>query len=81
MAVNIFSFENLQIFAHIFPIQVELCVKILSDILDLLFQETKNNTFGDISEIMSTILRTVIQTHINMDRESPFAVDYSQINL
>ncbi|XP_075232677.1 dedicator of cytokinesis protein myoblast city [Lycorma delicatula] len=50
--------------------EVELCVKILSDIMDLLFKEETGPTINDISEIMLTILRTVIQTTIRMDREN-----------
>lgn len=55
--------------------QVELCIKILSDILELLFQENVGPTKSDVTEIMLTVLRTVIQSHINMDRESPYAVN------
>ncbi|PSN51994.1 Dedicator of cytokinesis protein 1 [Blattella germanica] len=51
--------------------EVELCVKILSDIMELLFRPDIGQTIHDISEIMLTILRTVIQTTIAMDRESP----------
>lgn len=54
--------------------QVELCIKILSDILELLFQENVGPTKSDVTEIMLAVLRTVIQSHINMDRESPYAV-------
>ncbi|KAL1137917.1 hypothetical protein AAG570_009612 [Ranatra chinensis] len=51
--------------------QVELCVKILSDIMDLLFYDNAGSTVLDLTEIMLTILRTVIQATIAMDRESP----------
>lgn len=51
-----------------------MCIKILSDILELLFQENVGPTKSDITDIMLTVLRTVIQSHINMDRESPYAV-------
>lgn len=54
--------------------QVELCVKILSDIMELLFRRDIGPTGADIKEIMLTILRTVIQTTIAMDRESPLVV-------
>ncbi|XP_039295839.1 dedicator of cytokinesis protein 1 [Nilaparvata lugens] len=50
--------------------QVELCVKILSDIMDLLFKQDPLTTTRDISEIMLSMLRTVIQTTIKMNRES-----------
>lgn len=55
-------------------LQVELCVKILSDIMELLFRKDIGPTVLDIKEIMLTILRTVIQTTIAMDRESPLVV-------
>jgi hypothetical protein len=55
-------------------LQVELCVKILSDIMELLFRKDIGPTVPDIKEIMLTILRTVIQTTIAMDRESPLVV-------
>ncbi|KAG8228173.1 hypothetical protein J437_LFUL014408 [Ladona fulva] len=51
--------------------EVELCVKILSDIMELLFRSDIGSTFNDISEIMLIVLRTVIQTTIAMDREAP----------
>lgn len=54
--------------------QVELCVKILSDIMELLFRGDIGPTGPDIKEIMLTVLRTVIQTTIAMDRESPLVV-------
>ncbi|XP_034937564.1 dedicator of cytokinesis protein 1 isoform X2 [Chelonus insularis] len=51
--------------------EVELCVKILSDILELTFRKDAGPTISDIKEIMLTALRTVIQTVISMDRENP----------
>lgn len=51
--------------------EVELCVKILSDIMDLLFSADVGPTIHDVTEVMLTTLRTVIQTTIAMDRESP----------
>ncbi|XP_046384567.1 dedicator of cytokinesis protein 1 isoform X4 [Ischnura elegans] len=51
--------------------QVELCVKILSDIMELLFRKDIGSTVDDISHIMLIVLRTVIQTTIAMDREGP----------
>ncbi|XP_063232451.1 dedicator of cytokinesis protein 1 isoform X3 [Bacillus rossius redtenbacheri] len=51
--------------------EMELCVKILSDIMDLLFRMDIGPTIHDITEIMLTVLRTIIQTTISMDRESP----------
>ncbi|XP_044743403.1 dedicator of cytokinesis protein 1 isoform X2 [Chrysoperla carnea] len=50
--------------------EVELCVKILSDIMELLFRTDVGSTMHDIKEIMLRILRTVIQTLITMDREN-----------
>jgi hypothetical protein len=55
-------------------LQVELCVKILSDIMELLFRSDIGSTGPDVREIMLTVLRTVIQTTIAMDRESPLVV-------
>lgn len=57
--------------------QVELCIKILSDILKLLHKKNVGNTFDDIQEIIKTDLRTAIQTHIHMHRENPHDVSYS----
>ena len=54
--------------------QVDLCVKILSDIMELLFRRDIGPTGPDVEEIMLTVLRTVIQTTIAMDRESPLVV-------
>ncbi|XP_014208352.1 dedicator of cytokinesis protein 1 isoform X2 [Copidosoma floridanum] len=51
--------------------EVELCIKILSDVLDLTFRKDVGSTASDIKEIMLTALRTIIQTVINMDRENP----------
>nr|XP_018917246.1 PREDICTED: dedicator of cytokinesis protein 1 isoform X2 [Bemisia tabaci] len=51
--------------------ELELCVKILSDIMNLLFKLESVSTANDIREIMLSILRTVIQTSIALDRETP----------
>ncbi|KAL7286180.1 hypothetical protein TKK_0019548 [Trichogramma kaykai] len=51
--------------------EVELCVKILSDVLDLTFRKDIGSTVSDIKEIMLTTLRTIIQTSVNMDKENP----------
>lgn len=56
---------------------MELCVKILSDILELLFRTDVGSTMHDITEIMLRILRTVIQTLITMDRDNPLVVSIS----
>ncbi|XP_031352316.1 dedicator of cytokinesis protein 1-like isoform X2 [Photinus pyralis] len=53
--------------------EVELCIKILSDVLDLLFRKDVGSTVHDITEIMLVDLRTVIQSHINMDKENPYS--------
>lgn len=53
---------------------MDLCVKILSDILELLFRNDVGSTFQDVNEIMFTVLRTVIKTTISMDRENPLVV-------
>ena len=49
-------------------------MKILSDIMDLLFSADVGQTIHDVTEVMLTTLRTVIQTTIAMDRESPLVV-------
>ncbi|KAK2584698.1 hypothetical protein KPH14_007033 [Odynerus spinipes] len=51
--------------------EVELCIKILSDILELTFRKDIGSTVADVKEIMMTALRTIIQTVISMDRENP----------
>ncbi|KAF7990611.1 hypothetical protein HCN44_000416 [Aphidius gifuensis] len=51
--------------------EVELCVKILSDILELTFRKDVGSTVSDVKEIMLCALRTIIQTVISMDRENP----------
>ncbi|XP_019762944.2 dedicator of cytokinesis protein 2 isoform X3 [Dendroctonus ponderosae] len=51
--------------------EVELCIKILSDILELLFRKNIGPTFNDITEVIQTDLRTIIQSHIKMERENP----------
>ncbi|KAK3913017.1 Dedicator of cytokinesis protein 1 [Frankliniella fusca] len=56
---------------HGYAEEVELCVKILSDIMNLLFFADVGPTILDVTEVMLTTLRTVIQTTIAMDRESP----------
>ncbi|KAK9502031.1 hypothetical protein O3M35_012639 [Rhynocoris fuscipes] len=63
------------IFSHIKDLleskdEVELCVNILSDILELLFRDDIGSTIIDLSITMHSILRTVIQSTIAMDRES-----------
>lgn len=50
---------------------MELCVKILSDILELTFRKNIGSTVSDVKEIMLTALRTIIQTVISIDRENP----------
>ncbi|CAH1397385.1 unnamed protein product [Nezara viridula] len=50
---------------------VELCVNILCDIMELLFRDDIGPTVHDLQVIMHSILRTVIQTTITMDREEP----------
>ncbi|XP_025835960.1 dedicator of cytokinesis protein 1 [Agrilus planipennis] len=53
--------------------EVELCIKILSDVLDLLYRGDVGDTAYDVNEIITTMLRTIIQSHINMNKESPYA--------
>lgn len=51
--------------------EVELCIKILSDIMELLFRKDIGVTTSDISEVIQADLRTVIQSHIKMERDNP----------
>lgn len=51
-----------------------MCVKLLGDIMDLLYEADSGSTFRDVTEIMLTIMRTVIQTTIAMDREGHLLV-------
>ncbi|KAK9692481.1 DHR-2, Lobe A [Popillia japonica] len=53
--------------------KVELCMKTLSDTLNLLFRNDIGPTFNDIMEIVSVDLRMIVQSHINMDKQSPLA--------
>ncbi|XP_076266832.1 dedicator of cytokinesis protein myoblast city isoform X3 [Rhynchophorus ferrugineus] len=48
---------------------VELCVKILSDIMELLFRKDVGSTYNDIARIIHSDLRTVIQSHIKVDKD------------
>lgn len=54
--------------------QVKLCIEILSDVLNLLFRKDIESTFDDIWVIITTNLRTVMQAHINMDKDNPYTV-------
>jgi dedicator of cytokinesis protein 1 len=51
--------------------EFELCIKIISDMLVVLNGRDVGNTTSDISDIMLSLTRTVIQTFIDMDRENP----------
>lgn len=42
--------------------------------MELLFRKDIGPTAPDVKEIMLTVLRTVIQTTITMDRENPLVV-------
>lgn len=53
---------------------MSMCVKILSDLMELLFSAEAGQTIDDISLIMKTILRTVIQTIIRLPREDELTV-------
>ena len=50
--------------------ELELCVTILSDMLVVLYGRDVGPTKNDISDIMKTLLRTVIQSVINIDRKN-----------
>jgi len=51
-----------------------MCVKLLGDNMDLLHVADTASTFRDITEIMLTVMRTVIQKTIAMDCEEPLVV-------
>ncbi|XP_060530077.1 dedicator of cytokinesis protein 1 isoform X2 [Cylas formicarius] len=53
--------------------EVELCVKILSDLMELLFRRDVGPTFDDVAEVIDANLRTVVQSHIKMERDNPHA--------
>ena len=48
--------------------QLDICLKVLSDILMVLDSGDVGSTREDISDIMLSILRTIIQTVVHMDR-------------
>ncbi|XP_059488659.1 dedicator of cytokinesis protein 1 [Neocloeon triangulifer] len=50
--------------------EMSMCVQILSDLMELLFQKKAGQTMDDITLIMQTILRTVIQTTIRLPRKN-----------
>ncbi|XP_056641342.1 dedicator of cytokinesis protein 1 isoform X3 [Diorhabda sublineata] len=56
-----------------YPEEVEWCIKNMSDIMELLFRKDVGSTFSDISEIIQSALRTVIQSHIKMEKDNPHA--------
>lgn len=47
--------------------EMELCVKIISDIMIALYNRNIGSTHNDISEIMLSILRTIIQCVVHLD--------------
>lgn len=42
--------------------------------MELLFRTDIGSNFNDLTEIINTDLRTIIQSHIKMERENPHAV-------
>lgn len=50
-------------------------MKTLSDTLNLLFRKDVGPTFNDIMEIVNTDMRMIVQYYINMDKQSPLAVN------
>lgn len=62
-------------------VQIDLCVKVLSDIMELLFRNDVGPTIHDITEMMLTVLRTAIQTSIAMDRENSSVVSIQAIGI
>lgn len=53
---------------------MELCVRILGDVLELLFRKDIGPTLHDVTEVMLRVLRTVIQAAVHMDRDNPLVV-------
>ncbi|KAL0276596.1 UNVERIFIED_CONTAM: hypothetical protein PYX00_004139 [Menopon gallinae] len=49
--------------------EVDHCVAVLSDIMELLYRNDIGPTIYDITEVMLTVLRTVIQTSISLERD------------
>ncbi|XP_072385409.1 dedicator of cytokinesis protein 2 isoform X1 [Diabrotica undecimpunctata] len=56
-----------------YPEEVEWCIKNMSDIMELLFRKDVGPTFNDMSEIIQSSLRTVVQSHIKMEKDNPHA--------
>lgn len=54
-------------------------MKILSDVMELLFKAGAGQTIDDITLIMKSVLRTVIQTTIQLDRDSALVVSCSSL--
>lgn len=61
--------------------QVAECVNILNKILELLFSEDIGPVENDIRDIMLILLRTIIQTPINLKRDNPLVGDLVAIML
>jgi hypothetical protein len=57
-----------------YMLQVELCIQILSDVMELLFRQDVGSTKHDTTEVMKTLLRTVIQTSIAYDRSKQASI-------
>uniref|UniRef100_T1IIV8 Dedicator of cytokinesis protein 1 n=1 Tax=Strigamia maritima TaxID=126957 RepID=T1IIV8_STRMM len=80
MCVNDIVFSSRRVMLQVFCLhikyllereeEVELCVKILSDILEVLYNDDVGQIVDDISEILATIFRTITQTVIRMDKSS-----------
>lgn len=50
--------------------------------MELLFRKDIGSTHDDLTEILQTDLRTIIQSHIKMERDNPHAVSILlEINL
>uniref|UniRef100_H2Y983 Dedicator of cytokinesis protein 1 n=1 Tax=Ciona savignyi TaxID=51511 RepID=H2Y983_CIOSA len=56
--------------------ELEICGKLLADILTLLRSSNVGPTKGDIQEVMNGLLRTVIRVVIKLDRRSQQAGNY-----
>lgn len=44
--------------------------------MELLFRKDIGPTYNDLKEIIETDLRTIIQSHIKMERDNPHAVSF-----
>lgn len=60
-----------KLYQCLFFSQIAECVNIMNNILELLFSKDIGPTENDIRDIMLILLRTIIQSSIQMDRDNP----------